>query len=318
MVRKKASRKEIRSTLESSEDVNNQFKRIGPSDGNFVQHLMDHGIHYCGYKCIGPDNLEEIRESLKRRRHSLSLLSPNNTTFQRVADFNRNAYSEDDTMAEEFAFITGSAFIPHSRNKLFKNLKDLTTGALTQAKPDFYDGSSPNELDPGVRDRLGSYIIPCANKSMPCLPNFLGEAKGPGGSIDICKRQALYYGALSARGMHKLRLHNDPTTSFDNRAYIIVATYLSSSGGLTLYTCHPAQSENPANPVSYHQTELGRWHIFDNADAFYGGITALRNARDWAKEQRNQFIATANEIAKSSKMPGLVEHVESSLSTLEF
>jgi hypothetical protein len=293
-------------------------KKIGPSDGNFLQHLKDYGIYPDGYRHLDPDNLGEIKHTLKRRRSSLSLPSLNDASFQRLAALNQAAFGEGDTMAEEFTFITGSASIPHTRNQEFSNLKDLTTGALTKAKPDFYDGSDPTDLNRGVRDQLGVYIVPCANKSMPCLPNFLGEAKGPKGIIEVCKRQALYYGALSARGMHQLRLHNDAKTSFDNKAYIIVATYLSAPGLLGLYTCHPAQSKYPANQVSYHLTKLGQWLIFENVDAFTEGITAFRNARDWAEEQRNRLIATANEIAQNSKTPGLVEHVESSLSTLEF
>ncbi|KAH8588716.1 hypothetical protein B0O99DRAFT_638427 [Bisporella sp. PMI_857] len=45
-------------------------------------------------------------------------------------------------------------------------------------------------------------------------------------------------------------------------------------------------------------TQINTWGLTGNPDSFRQGATALRNARNWAQEQRNSFIAAANERAR--------------------
>ena len=120
-------------------------------------------------------------------------------------------------MSKAFKIIAGTADIPSQENLLFRNLKHLTDGSITKAKPDYYDGSRPADLNKQIREELGPYIVPSTNTAAPCLPNFFTEGKGPNGSTAVCKRQALYDGALGARGIHELRSYVDPETAYDNR-----------------------------------------------------------------------------------------------------
>ncbi|CAF9924388.1 MAG: hypothetical protein ALECFALPRED_002737 [Alectoria fallacina] len=109
-------------------------------------------------------------------------------------------------MSNAFPIIAGTADIPLQENLLLGNLKHLTDGSITKAKPDCYDGSSPADLNKQTREELGPYIVPSTSTAAPCLPNFFTEGKGPNGSTAVCKRQALYDGALGARGIHAFPL----------------------------------------------------------------------------------------------------------------
>ena len=92
----------------------------------------------------------------------------------------------------------------------------------------------------------------------------------------MCKRQALYDGALGARGIHELRSYVDPETAYDNNAYTITSTY-------------------------------------------HGGTGALRNARDWAKEKREELMIAANGKVPDAEHSDLVSSTQSfvSLSSTE-
>ena len=217
-------------------------------------------------------------------------------------------------MSKTFPIIAGTTNIPSQENLRFTNLKDLTDGSITKAQPDSYDGSRPEELHKQVREDLGPYIVPSTNTAAPCLPNFFTEGKGPKGLTDVCKSQPMYHGAVGARGIHKLQSYIDPETAYDNNAYTITSTYHGGSGDLTIYTTHPTLSNNAPNLTEYRMTQLNGWKMAGNPDAFRQGASALRNARDWAKAQREEFIATANGKALDAEHSHLVSSTQSFVS----
>lgn len=47
--------------------------------------------------------------------------------------------------------------------------------------------------------------------------------------------------------------------------------------------------------TEYYTTQLKGWSLTSNPDTFRQGVTASRNAGDWAKEKRDEFISSANE-----------------------
>lgn len=247
-----------------------------------------------------PSNWAEINDRIAQPRPSLSPSRFSENAFEAFQQTNEEALTEATVMSKAFPIIAGFARIPHSEDLPFGNLKDLTDGSITKAKPDFYDGSCPAELDKQIREDLDHYIVPSTNTTAPCVPNFFTEGKGPTGSSIVCKRQALYDGALGARGIHKLRSYVDPETLFDNNAYTITSTY-HHSGLLTMYTTHPTPSEDPTNSVEYRMTQLNSFAMTGNPDTFRQGAAALRNARDWTKEKREEFIAVANKKASNAK-----------------
>ena len=155
----------------------------------------------------------EINRRIIQPRPSFSPSRFSETAFETFQQTNEEALTENTVMSKAFPIIAGTADIPSQENLLFGNLKHLTDDSITKAKPDCYDGSRPADLNKQILEELGSYIVPSTNTTASCLPNFFTEGKAPNGSIAMCKRQALYDGALGARGIHELRSYVDPETA---------------------------------------------------------------------------------------------------------
>ena len=307
------SRKKAKTGRET--DISTKTGKTSAYDGGFEQNLIDHGVYPEGYGGVRnlqePHNWEELNARLALPRASLS---PSRFTREAFLDFkakNQEALTETTVMSKAFPIITGTSDIPSQENLLFGNLKPLTDGSITKAKPDHYDGSRPADLKMQIRKELEPYIVPSTNTAAPCLPNFFTEGKGPDGSSAVCKRQALYDGALGARGVHELRSYTDPETACDNNAYTITSTYSGGSGDLTIYSTHPTRSNDPQNPIEYRMTQLNGWKMTGNPEAFRQGASALRNARDWAKEKREELMIAANGKAPDTEHSDLVSSAQS-------
>lgn len=300
------SRKRARTGTEP--DTSSKTRRTSAYDPAFKQHLIDHGVYpegYGGLKNVQePHNWDEIQARLAVRRASLSPSRFSREAFWGFKEKNKDALTENSVMSKAFPIIAGTADIPSQQNLLFGNLKDLTDGSVTKAKPDLYDGTLPAELHKQTRADLGPFIVPSANDAAPCLPNFFTEAKGSDGSPAVCELQALYDGALGARGVHELRSYVDAEASYDNNAYTITSTYHAGNGDLTIYSSHPVLSNDPKNTIEYRMTQLDGWKMTRNPDTFRQGASALRNARDWAQEKRKEIVAAANEKQKELMATG--------------
>ena len=314
------SRKRAKTGRESG--TSSSTRRTSAYDPPFEQHLIDYGIYPEGYSddkdFEEPANIEDINRRLAQPRSSLS---PSRFTREQFLDFkkkNREALTESKVMSKAFPIIAGTANIPSQENLRFTNLQDLTDGSITKAQPDFYDGARPEDLNKQIREELGSYIVPSTNTAVPCLPNFFTEGKGPKGHIDVSKNQAMYDGALGARGIHELRSYVDPDTAYDNNAYTITSTY-HPSGLLTMYTTHPVKSRNPNHPTEYRMTQLKGWHMTSDPETFRQGTTFWRNGRDLTRDGRKELIAAANAKALNAETPGLDSSTQSlvSLSSYE-
>ncbi|PGH08893.1 hypothetical protein GX51_00950 [Blastomyces parvus] len=279
-------------------------------DANFEQVLIDHGAYPVGYDYPDdhfplPNNQDEILQRVARRRSSLSPSRFSETDFRNFNHADARASGEKKVMSSVFPLICGEADIPFEEDELFGNLAPFADG-IVPAKPDFYDGAHPAQLDRRVRSDLNSYIIPSTQHNAPILPNFFAEAKGPDGSTAVARRQALYDGTLGARAMLQL-LSYGKDLAYDGNAYVITSTY--HDGGLKLYTVHPTASTDPGRATDYHMIPLRSFALDDNtSDSFRQGVSAFRNARDWAKEQRDQGIAMANSTVADI-------HVDMSLET---
>ena len=296
-------------------DIPSKTKKSSAYDPAFEQHLIDHGIYPDGHDdddddgSVYPDNWEETNERLAQRRRSLSPSRFPPAAFLNFKKKNKQALTEDSVMSEAFPLIAGTSDIPSQKNLLFGNLKPLTDGSLTKAKPDFWDGSRPADLNKQIREELGPYIVPSTNTAAPCLPNFFTEGKGPSGSGAVCMRQALYDGALGARGIHELRSYVDPETAYDNNAYTITSTY--HDGVLRLYTIHSTRSTNSKRNYEFRMTKLRGWDMTGDPDTFRQGASALRNARDWAKEKRAELMIAANGKVPDAENSDLVSSTQS-------
>jgi hypothetical protein len=187
--------------------------------------------------------------------------------------------------------ITGYRCV--SGNIPFTILDYLTDGILVPGNPDLYYGARLEQLNQQVCGEPTGQIVPSTQLDLPILPNFFLTAKGPDGSIGVAGRQASYGGALGARGMHSLQSHGRDEPTYDNNAYTITSIY--HGGTLKMYTIHPAQPNGPGSRPEYYMTQINGWSMTGNAESFRQGVTAFRNAGDWAKEQRDKAIEQANE-----------------------
>ncbi len=259
----------------------------------------------------GVTNSELIELNRRKQQKSTRLKGNYGATFKQN---NSRALNEDAVMSDVLPLIQGNAPIPFAKNLVFGNLKPLTHGNLVDAKPDFHDGVRPAQIKLRIREELGSYITPATQLQAPALPNFFTEAKGPDGSAAVAKRQACFDGALGARAVHKLQsFEADPTPVYDNNAYTITSTL--HDGTLKMYTVHPTQSTDPNDSSEYHMTQLGGWALTGSAAQCRDGTSAFRNARDWAKIQRDEIIAAANgRVTGMSKETSTLESSSHSMS----
>ncbi|KAB8356589.1 hypothetical protein FH972_024171 [Carpinus fangiana] len=272
----------------------------------FDQHLTDHGISELDDDwALSPDNLEDLKAVLSRRRASLS---PSRFTEDDYKDFkkkDRAAQSKSSVMSTSLPIITGQSKTASLQNIPFTNLSNLTDGTLVDLQPDLYDGERPEAIDKSIREELDQEVVPSKNKSYPVLPNFFIEAKGPRGSTTVSHRQIRYAGATGARVMHKLRLYVFPDDAADNRAYAFGATYMCLQGGasLKLYAFHPAVSDDAKHTIQYHMNLLESFHMDAGVEVFRKGVSALRNIREHASKERVNLVAAANLKASTQHQP---------------
>ncbi|KAI0436094.1 hypothetical protein F4803DRAFT_567138 [Xylaria telfairii] len=253
-------------------------KSTGPHDRAFQQNLIDHRIYPYRYQYPDgktpppPRNLEDIARYIKRRRRSLSPSRFSLQDFRRFQQADADAFKEGQVMSSVVPFIEGEAEDGRCvcGNIPLTNLEPLTNGLLAPGNPDRYYGARPEQLDQRVRAELSRHIVPSTQHDLPIVPNFFVAVKGPDGSLAVAERQACYDGALGARVP-------------DNKAYTITCTY--HGGQLKMYTSHLVPAACPGGP----------YDLTGNASMFRQGAAAYRNARDWAKGQRDGAIDKANE-----------------------
>lgn len=157
----------------------------------------------------------------------------------------------------------------------------------------YYDARS-EQLNRNVRDKLKNQIIPSRQHDLSMAPNFFVTVNGPDESAAIAKRQVCYDGALGARDIHSLQFYGSHKPVYEN-AYTISSMY--HDGTLKMYINHLAEPKNPEDRPEYHTSQFNTWEMTGNADTFRQGARAYRNARDWAKKQRDDAIRQANERA---------------------
>ena len=273
----------------------------GPYNRNFQQHLIDSGVYPHAYRHpdgrvpAKPNNWEEINRRLSQPRPSLSPSKFSEEAHEKFIQADADAAKEKQVTTSVIPIIEGdirdarcvSGGIP------FTNLDPLTDGTLVPGNPDIYYGARPEQLDRRVRDELGGHIVPSTQDDLPIAPNFFLAAKGPDGSLAVAGRQASYDGALGARGMRSLQLYGQEEPVFVNTVSTISSIY--HGGQLKMFTIHPSQPTSSGSRPEYFMHQLNTWGMTGNVETFREGATSYRNARDWAKEQRDEAIRRANE-----------------------
>ena len=180
----------------------------------------------------------------------------------------------------------------------FDNMSPLFP-QMSVVKVDKYDGVRYEEIERDVVEKLEKSIIPSKTTSMPAVPNFLGEHKGPDGSMRVKGLQATTYGAFGARAMLMLQNYDNPIPKFDGKAYTFTTTF--HCGYLGIYATYPSAPTMPGGPLQYHQTLVNTYGLHGSIETFQNGAAAYRNAKEWCKEQRDRMVLKANKIARAKK-----------------
>lgn len=301
----------------SKSNTTTTTKSTSPYDRPFQQHLIDHGIYPALYRYPDgrgapppPSNVDEILQALTQPRRSLSPLRFSDDDFWKFKYANTDASKEWQITNTVIPTIEGD--VPDTKcisgQIPFTNLDHLTDGTLVAGNPDQYYGARPEQLDRRVRAELNGLVIPSTQHDLPVAPNCFLAVKGPGGKTEVMERQACYDGALGARGMQSLHSYRKSEPVYDNKAYTIMFTY--HSGHLKLYTSHPIRpTEDPGARTEFAMTEIDSWSLTRNSTSFREGAAAYRNAREWARLQRDNAIRQANvkaarpDIADESPLP---------------
>jgi hypothetical protein len=275
----------------------------GPYNKNFQQNLIDGGVYPAGYEFPDgrfpprPADWDETNQRLTQRRPSLSPSRFSDDDFRNFIRADIKARKEKQVTTSVIPIIEGVAREVRcvSEGIPFTNLEPLTNFTLASGNPDIYDGARPEQLNRLVRDELSRQIIPTTQGDLPLAPNFFLEVKGPEGTPVVAQRQACYYGALGARGIHSLQSYGQEKSSYDNNAHTITCTY--DNGLLIMYTIHPTQATGSAIRPEYSMHVLKGWYVRSDRETFRAAATYYRNGRDWAKEQRDEAIKQANRRA---------------------
>ncbi|KAF2995330.1 hypothetical protein E8E13_001346 [Curvularia kusanoi] len=276
-------------------------KTTGPYDRQFQQVLIDNGIYPQGYRYSDgrvppkPDNWDQFGQMLARPRPSLSPSRFGDAEFDDLVQADADAGKEQQVCESVLPYIEGRVADARCRSGgvPFSNLEDLTDRPLTKGKPDVFYGARPEQLDRGVRDALSGHIIPSTQDDLLMLPNFYTEVKGPDGSLAVAGRQACYNGALGARGMHSLHTCGQAESTYDSNAYTITNTY--HGGTFKIYTSHIEPPRTAGGRPETYMHQLNGYNLTGNIGNFRAGAAAYRNARDYAKMERDSAILQANE-----------------------
>ena len=265
-----------------------------PYDINYDQYLNDIGVSLFGN--ARPDNWQELKARLARRRSSLSDSRFSEEDFQTLKNVNNMAVKKADAVADLLPIIKGNMAIASCHKRILQNLKPLHD-ELAVAMPDYYEGSLPADLNLRVLNDLGEYIMPSKEWNTPILPNFFLEISGHDGSAVILRRQVSRDLVYGARGMLEIQSYSNGGRRYDNNAYTVGSFYNSGFGILRFYTMYLTQPVDSTEKPKYQMIEIKSFTLTDNVETCREGIEWFRNSREFAKEVRYAAIASANKMA---------------------
>ena len=260
-------------------------------DANFETMLRARNVELPGWNTPRPANFDELIAIMKRPASKPVSQEVLNLEYEKVFKSIEQGTSEDKVKTNVFTKIRGNddEKYPNAMNKLCTGWARLFPDVeLPRAKPDYLEGLPSDSGTRLLRQQLKPYVAPLEDG--PCLPNFFLELKGPVGTIECAKRQALYDGALGARGMLYARRAGTDNGS-DNIAFTFSGIYASEN--LRLYAHWVTQPQGVNNGYHYHMYTLGQYIITTSVQDFQTAVMAFRNLRDHAAQLRMSIAKVA-------------------------
>lgn len=253
-------------------------------------------------RCVPtPTNVEEMREALNTKRETISPVAFK-PTYEYFHDIIWEWQSDEDWKRTALPLIEGNkpGFFS-GQDVTLTNLDPLTEwDATVRLRPNICDGAALDAVNPTVRCKLNKVIVPTRINCKLVCPNFFMISKTAGGDQMVLRRQIMHNGAIGARAMHMLQNYGQNEPKYDGRAYTISVLY--HNGVLYFFAHHVARGVEKG-PPEYFMTFLKATEICLTGEAAcLDGISAFRNARDWAKSTRDQLIKEANQRASFGTM----------------
>ncbi|KAK0617801.1 hypothetical protein B0T17DRAFT_600818 [Bombardia bombarda] len=276
-----------------------KFRKSTWNDANFERHLVEHNVFFTG----GPVPTAHDRERLTRRRESLSELNYPESAFKDFDDANNDAFKNVDVLHKVVPIIEGPNRLRFYNmiNVEFTDMQPITGDKTVTPQPHFCDGARYRDLDARIRQDLSKLVIPLKSGAdrRPVVPNFFLTVMGQDGAQRVGKRQAALAGAYGARAIHSLRawMGHGGDELWDRKAYCYSATYHPDDHTLKLFQ-HFVLAQEADNKPEYHMALLKTYELLTHSD-FIEGVTAFRNAREIAKQLRDEVIQAANSRAQA-------------------
>lgn len=310
-----------------------ETKSQSPYDAAFRQHLADWNIFPISYYLETgkppppPDNLQEIAAVLCGTNRSS--LEPEAIVLEKFLEFQK-AYdlaSSEEPVSRTLDTIEGVTLALSSAHVkqgpvMLTNLHPLLPENLVPGNPDRIYGARPEKLDQSVRCELEHLLLPTRARDLLC-PNFVVHVKGPAGDPKTAKLQAVYDGALAARGVEALWAFDGEGAGDDHQAGTSNARTITctlTDGVLRMYAVHICsragsptlsqlrqmhqQSPSSLKGIEYVTSLISSWLVRDRPDEFVRGATAFRNGLEWARQQRDEAIVRANRRAEAIREAG--------------
>ncbi|KAI3394029.1 hypothetical protein diail_3293 [Diaporthe ilicicola] len=296
-------------------------KSSSPYDAAFRQHLIDFKIYPINHILASndlpsaPDNLQDIIDEICG--NSRASLEPSTFGTEQHERFWRSYIlsTSEEAQSRTLDMIEGDTLAPsaaHVKRGPVKltNLSPLVPANFVPGNPDRAYGARPELLDGAVRDQLGTLVLPTSAEDI-LSPNFIVHVKGPDGKPRVAKIQAVYDGALAARGMQALWEFGREGDGEDDVqtavARTITCTFADGilrmfavarrHGGARLQRLQP-QTRLPPEDIEYVTSRIGSWLMAEKLDDFRDGALAFRNGLEWARRQRDRLIEQANRKAR--------------------
>jgi hypothetical protein len=268
----------------------------GPYDPNYEEELHKHNIWLIrrprNYEL--PQNHHDIMSRHRAERPD-DPRGPVITTHDAFLERNENANSSQEALFQQvFPIIWGTLDleVACAYNRPFTRMR-FAENQLKDAKPDYFEGIKPTQIEPEVKENLSEMIIPNIVSALtdPAAPNFFLELKTERLRASVVQMQAVIDGVLGARCMHSLQNYRVETPLYDGNAYTFSVSYFRHE--LRLYAIQiKSPSMNSSRP-RYEAIQLD-WFSMEDEEKYLPAINAYRNLRDLAEEYRKKFVEDAN------------------------
>ncbi|KAH8755069.1 hypothetical protein F5883DRAFT_430835, partial [Diaporthe sp. PMI_573] len=267
----------------------------GPYDPNYEEQLREQNIWLIRRpkKHELPHNHAKIMEKLRAERPN-DPRGPVITTHDAFLEKNETCSSQGALFQQVMPIIWGTPDleVPCEYDRQFTRMR-FSKEDLKDAKPDYFEGIKPANIEPEVKKDLSVMIIPDVGTALtgPAAPNFFLEIKTDGLRESVVRLQCVMDGVLGARCMHSLQNYRMEEPLYDGNAYTFSVSYYRKE--LRFYAIRIQPPSGNSNKPRYEAIHL-EWFAMEAEEKFLPAINAYRNIRDLGEKYRRRFVRDAN------------------------